>query len=560
MGNETETCYACQKSDDRGCVADVRVCEKARFTHCYVWYLKSAGKINVGAMDCMSNHAGRPDCPSKHCTEAGCFHCCKGNNCNGILLDRLLAAEEEQSRLSHAETTTLPSTVGLASSTSNVRVTSSAYTDGVGQRLQNPGYVYALSAFLLLGIFLIAVSSFYRLRRNKGGGGGTVALPNVGASFDGLCGGRGDIRLIAMVSQGRYGAVFKARMGEEYVAVKLFPLHDRNSWTQELNIFRLPQMSHANVVRFVGVHSCCYNQQTELWLVTSFYEIGSLGDYLKKHTVTLLEYCKIVETMSAGLAYLHEELPGGATYRCKPSIAHRDFKSTNVLLKNDLTACIADFGLAMVFRDERPIGNMHARVGTFRYMAPELLEGSICFQQDAFLRIDMYAFALVMWETMARCTASQESVGEYSLPYQKEAGLQPSFVDLRKIVVLQNVRPDIKEAWRKHIELGRVVTTVEECWDSEPEARLSASCVGERIAELRELCVERRRGRPNDPAVTSRPEAATSRPDPLVTSRSDPAVTSRPDPAITLRPEAATSRPDPAVTSRPESASQPMPA
>lgn len=38
-------------------------------------------------------------------------------------------------------------------------------------------------------------------------------------------------------------------------------------------------------------------------------------------------------------------------------------------------------------------------------MAPEVLEGAINFQRDAFLRIDMYAFGLVLWELVSRCTA-----------------------------------------------------------------------------------------------------------------------------------------------------------
>lgn len=46
------------------------------------------------------------------------------------------------------------------------------------------------------------------------------------------------------------------------------------------------------------------------------------------------------------------------------------------------------------------------KVGTRRYMAPEALEGAINFQRDAFLRIDMYAVGLVLWELAARCTAA----------------------------------------------------------------------------------------------------------------------------------------------------------
>ena len=44
-------------------------------------------------------------------------------------------------------------------------------------------------------------------------------------------------------------------------------------------------------------------------------------------------------------------------------------------------------------------------MGTRRYMAPEVLEGAINFSREAFLRIDMYAFGLCLWELITRCTA-----------------------------------------------------------------------------------------------------------------------------------------------------------
>lgn len=67
-------------------------------------------------------------------------------------------------------------------------------------------------------------------------------------------------------------------------------------------------------------------------------------------------------------------------------------------------------------------------------MAPEVLEGAINFQRDAFLRIDMYAMGLVLWELVSRCKAADgESytrkhthTGSYSAIYQ-----QPYHIGIR---------------------------------------------------------------------------------------------------------------------------------
>ena len=90
---------------------------------------------------------------------------------------------------------------------------------------------------------------------------------------------------------------------------------------------------------------------------------GSLCDFLKSNTVSYEELCRIAYSMASGLAHLHEELPQVGTLDIKPAVAHRDFKSKNVLLKADLTACIADFGLGFIFVPGEAVGDTHPQVG-----------------------------------------------------------------------------------------------------------------------------------------------------------------------------------------------------
>ena len=84
--------------------------------------------------------------------------------------------------------------------------------------------------------------------------------------------------------------------------------------------------------------------------------------HVQANLVTWAELCKIGESMARGLMHVHEEHPATKCEALKPAIAHRDFKSKNVLLKNDLTACIADFGLALVFHPGQPTGDTHGQV------------------------------------------------------------------------------------------------------------------------------------------------------------------------------------------------------
>ncbi|XP_053605316.1 activin receptor type-2A-like [Plodia interpunctella] len=347
--------------------------------------------------------------------------------------------------------------------------------------------IYTLTPLFLL--FGILVACYFLYRRRKGSSFAELASGEPSLSRPPSAGGGmeneglglvGQVTLCEVRARGRFGAVWRAKLGQADVAVKVFPLQDKQSWLAEQEIYRLARMDHPDILHYIGVDKKGDNLQAEYWLITSYHEKGSLCDYLKAHTLSWAEAWRISACVARGLAHLHEE--GGE----KPAVAHRDFKSKNVLLKADMTACIADFGLALVFVAGRGCGDAHGQVGTRRYMAPEVLDGAINFTKDAFLRIDMYACALVLWEIASRCSdVGTEPMTQYRLPLEEEVGSHPSLEEMQEAVVQRKLRPNIPPQWRHHPGLSVLCDTMEECWDHDAEARLSASCVLERVSAQR---------------------------------------------------------------------------
>ncbi|VDK46245.1 unnamed protein product [Anisakis simplex] len=290
-----------------------------------------------------------------------------------------------------------------------------------------------------------------------------------------------NVTSLEFVARGRFGQVYRGVLDGAVVAVKEFPCADVNSWILEQEIYALPALrKHDNILHYVGaeVHGSRY------WLITEFHQNGSLHDYLKPNVLTLRQALKVIATILRGLSFLHEEKTIDG--ELKPCVVHRDFKSRNVLLKNDLTAVIADFGLALKCENgQMPAEDHHGQVGTRRYMSPEVLEGATEFTAFAFRQIDVYACALVIWEVLSRTQFSEDDVVyDYRQPYEEEAGLQPSLHDLRRIVAVQKARPGIRAIIKEH-NIGSVLwKTVEDMWDMEPDGRITSGCAYERANTL----------------------------------------------------------------------------
>ena len=59
------------------------------------------------------------------------------------------------------------------------------------------------------------------------------------------------------------------------------------------------------------------------------------------------EAYKLIITALSGLLHLHTRIDTGVKYSNKPSIAHRDIKSKNILVTENLACVVVDFGMAV---------------------------------------------------------------------------------------------------------------------------------------------------------------------------------------------------------------------
>uniref|UniRef100_A0A8C2DWI8 Serine/threonine-protein kinase receptor n=1 Tax=Cyprinus carpio TaxID=7962 RepID=A0A8C2DWI8_CYPCA len=296
------------------------------------------------------------------------------------------------------------------------------------------------------------------------------------------------IQLDTIVGKGRFAEVYRAKLKQgatdesfQMVAVKIFPYEEYASWKTEWEIFSDAELRHENVLQFLTAED--RKAERRYWLITAYHERGNLQEFLTEHVIGWDELCRLGGSLARGVAHLHaDRTPCG---RPKVAIVHRDLKSVNVLVKSDLSCCLCDFGLSLRlhnFMTPEELANS-GQVGTARYMAPEVLESRMDLENiESFKQADVYSMALVLWEITSRCSAIGD-VREYEPPFGKLKD-HLCVESMKDDVIRDRLRPEIPASWTNHAGVHLLSSTIEECWDHDPEARVTAQCVVERFGEI----------------------------------------------------------------------------
>ncbi|CAI0461423.1 unnamed protein product [Linum tenue] len=234
------------------------------------------------------------------------------------------------------------------------------------------------------------------------------------------------------VASGSYGDLYKGTYCSQEVAVKVLKPERVSAemlreFSQEVYIMR--KVRHKNVVQFIG--AC--TQPPNLCIVTEFMARGSIYDFLHKQNgvFKLPSLIKVAIDVSKGMNYLHQN-----------SIIHRDLKTANLLMDENEVVKVADFGVARV---QTQSGVMTAETGTYRWMAPEVIE-----HKPYDHKADVFSFGIVLWELLT---------GE--LPYSYLTPLQAAVG-----VVQKGLRPTIPK--QTHPRLAELL---EKCWKQDPTQR-----------------------------------------------------------------------------------------
>ncbi|XP_062018404.1 G-type lectin S-receptor-like serine/threonine-protein kinase At4g27290 [Rosa rugosa] len=182
-----------------------------------------------------------------------------------------------------------------------------------------------------------------------------------------------------ILGEGGFGPVYKANLAQEQlVAVKRLSKDSGQGIDEFKNeVTMIANLQHRNLVKLLG---CCIEGQ-ERMLIYEYMPNKSLDCFIFdeniKKSLDWQKRVNIIIGTALGLLYLHQD--------SRLRIIHRDLKSSNILLDNELNPKISDFGIARIFGLDQTEAKTKRVIGTYGYMSPEYaIDGHFSVKSDVF--------------------------------------------------------------------------------------------------------------------------------------------------------------------------------
>ena len=255
-----------------------------------------------------------------------------------------------------------------------------------------------------------------------------------------------ELEITNLVGSGAFGLVYKGKYANMDVAIKELKAEESESKADELDKFKefqrevgiMSGLNHTNLVRLFGITIKPHLRMIMEWCPESDLYHFLLSD----EPIDWKLRIRICLDIAKGMRYLQD---------VTPPIIHRDLRSPNVFMmsKNPsafVVAKVADFGLSL--RVEHRVGGF---LPTWRWLAPEVIDvDNVYYDETA----DIYSFAIVMWEIVARDVPFLE--------YDKDIRQ----MQIKQMIIHENLRPTIPDDCPP--KLARLM---KKCWRADPKQR-----------------------------------------------------------------------------------------